>query len=231
MVRKLVLDNVRTFIRDIVFGMEDGLVSNLGIIFALWSAGAIQHTILLAGLASLFAGALSMSAGSYLSSKSQREVYEAEVSDIITFIKEKPKKALKQMQEILRNEGFDKDEIDALSEHFLEHNRETFLKNYIQKKLHISPQRFENPVRNAFAMFGAFSLGSLFPVFPFFFGASSGFMIFSAILTILVLFLVGVTKSQVTKRHWFKSGAEMVLLGIGAGIVGYVIGSIFGAVV
>ena len=67
--------------------MEDGLVSNLGIVFALWVAGSNQYTILLAGLASLFAGSLSMSVGSYLSSKSQREVYELEIKKTKELIK------------------------------------------------------------------------------------------------------------------------------------------------
>ena len=228
MVRKFVLDKVRTFIRDIVFGMEDGLVSNLGIVFAVWSAGSSKTIILLAGLASLFAGAFSMSAGSYLSSKSQREVYESEVEDIKSFIKHTPKKAIGQMRQFLKNEGFDKNEIDTLSKHFLKHNRDTFLQNYVQKKLQISPERFEKPLRNAFAMFFAFSFGSLFPIFPFFLGNSNTIMIFATSITIFVLFLVGVTKCQVTKRSWYKSGFEMVLLGIGAGIVGYVIGFVFG---
>ena len=172
-----------------------------------------------------------MSAGSYLSSKSQREVYESEVEDIRKFIKDKPKEAIRHMQKILQHEGFNKKEIASLSKHFLEHNRDTFLKNYIQKKLHISPERFEKPMRNALAMFFAFSFGSLFPIFPFFFGDSNAIMIFATSITIFVLFLVGVTKCQVTKRNWFKSGFEMVLLGVGAGIVGYVIGFVFGKLV
>ncbi len=229
--RKKAKGVLRDFTRDIVFGMEDGLVSNLGVVFAVWVAGAGQQTVLLAGLASLFAGSLSMSAGSYLSSKSQREVYESEIARTQRLIERSPKKALKELQVELRKEGFDADEIEIMSKHFIEHNEDTFLQNYIQKKLKLSVERFDHPWKNAFAMFLAFSLGSVFPIFPFFFSGSYVGMWISGGLTIFVLFLVGVVKSSVSHRNWLKSGLEMVLLGAGAGLFGYLIGLVFGVVI
>ena len=219
------------FIRSIVFGMEDGLVSNLGVVFAVWVAGAGQNTILLAGLASLFAGSLSMSAGSYLSSKSQREVYEAEIARTKQMIAKKPKAACRELCIELKREGFDADEIDIMSKHFLEHNEDTFLHNYIQKRLKLNPERFDHPLKNALAMFLAFFLGGLFPIFPFFFSAGVNTIIMSGILAISMLFIVGVLKSRVSHRDWIKSGLEMVILGAGAGVIGYLVGLVFSSMI
>ena len=220
----MVIKNLKNVIRDLVFGMEDGLVSNLGLVLGVYVGGGDTYAILLAGLASMFAGAFSMSAGSYLSAKSQREVYEHEIATIKTQLKEKPKKCLSEMKKILHQEGFDADEVKVMLHHFSEHNRSTFMINYIQKKLGLSEDRFELPFKNALTMFFSFSLGSVFPIIPFFFLSNSKAAILSVTLTIIVLFLVGLIKTKYTKLNWFKSGIEIVIIGIGAGVLGYLVG-------
>ncbi len=229
--KKNKLSFLTEFTRSIVFGMEDGLVSNLGVVFAVWVAGAGQNTILLAGLASLFAGSLSMSAGSFLSSKSQREVYEAEIARTKKMIAKNPNKACNELCVELKKEGFDADEIEIMSNHFLEHNEDTFIQNYIQKRLKLNPERFDHPVKNGLAMFLAFSLGGLFPVFPFFFAAGFRTIVLSGVLAISMLFIVGVVKSKVSHRDWIKSGLEMVILGAGAGAIGYLVGLVFSSMI
>ena len=229
--KQKVLQGLKGFMRELVFGMEDGLVSNLGIVLAVWVATSDARFVLLSGLASMFAGALSMSAGSYLSSKSVGEVYDAEVMKAKELVRKNPKKASKEMRALLTKEQFDEDEINAMMRHFLHHNKETFAINYIQKKLHVSPKGASHPFHDAVVMFLAFALGSIFPVFPFFFGGSSNIMIASVSLTILVLFAVGIGKSTVTHRNCISSGLEIVMVGIGAGALGYVVGVIFGVVI
>ena len=99
-------NNFSNIIRDFVFGMEDGLVSNLGLVLGVYVGGGGHYAIILAGMASMIAGAFSMSAGSYLSSKSQREVYEYEISEAKEKLKKNPKKYLKEMGGLLKKEGF-----------------------------------------------------------------------------------------------------------------------------
>ncbi len=229
--KQKMIGGLKGFMRELVFGMEDGLVSNLGIVLAVWVATRDAHVVLLSGLASMFAGALSMSAGAYLSSKSVGEVYDAEVTKAKELVKKNPKKASKEMRALLTKEQFDEDEINSMMRHFLHHNKETFAINYLQKKLHVSPKGVSHPFHDASAMFIAFSLGSMFPIVPFFFGGSISVMIISACLTIAMLFAVGVGKSTVTHRSWMVSGLEIVGVGIGAGALGYVVGAIFGVIV
>jgi vacuolar iron transporter family protein len=218
------IKNLKDVIRDLVFGMEDGLVSNLGLVLGVYVGGGNTYSILLAGLASMFAGAFSMSAGSYLSAKSQREVYEHEIRTIKNELKRRPKKCLSEMSKILHQEGFDQNEIKVMLRHFDEHNKSTFMINYIQKKLGLSEDRFELPFKNALTMFFSFSLGSFFPIAPFFFLTNSSAAVLAVILTIFVLFFVGLIKTRYTKLNWFKSGIEIVVIGIGAGILGYLVG-------
>lgn len=218
------LESCKGLVRDFVFGMEDGLVSNLGIVLGVYIGGAGPFAVVLAGLASMFAGAFSMSAGSYLSAKSQREVYEHEIEEAERVLKENPKKYLREMKKILKSEGFDKDEIDALLHHFEHHNHSTFTTNYIQKKVGITEEKLDHPLRGAATMFLSFFVGSLFPILPFILFEGMNAVTFAIVLTIMALFLVGWAKTFYTKRNWFKSGFEIVIVGIGAGIIGYVVG-------
>jgi VIT1/CCC1 family predicted Fe2+/Mn2+ transporter len=217
---------LQRFIRDFVFGMEDGLVSNLGLVLGVYVGGGSQFAILLAGLASMFAGAFSMSAGTYLSAKSQREVYEHEIDHAKKSLKTNPQKYLKEMRKILRLEGFSKQEVSILIRHFEHHNPTTFVTNYIQKKVGITKDKLDAPLRNAGVMFLSFLAGSAFPVFPFFLQNTSLAAKIAISLTIIVLFSVGVAKTKFTHRSKFKSGFEIAAVGIGAGVIGYLVGLI-----
>ena len=222
--------DTRTLVRDFVFGMEDGLVSNLGLVLGVWQGGGGQFAIVLAGLASMFAGAFSMSAGSYLSAKSQREVYEQEIRATKKFLKSNPQQCLLEMQGILKAEGFSAPEVKMMCRHFVQHDQSTFTKNYIQKKLGLSEARFEFPLKNAAMMFFSFLAGSLFPILPFVLTSESTAAILAPVVTIAALFLVGWAKTVYTKRSWLKSGIEIVLVGVGAGIIGYIVGLVLSAV-
>tara|TARA_Y100000310_G_scaffold124700_1_gene123470 strand:- start:89443 stop:90123 length:681 start_codon:yes stop_codon:yes gene_type:complete len=218
---------VKEQIRDFVFGMEDGLVSNLGLVLGVYAGGA-GSAVVLAGLASMFAGAFSMSAGSYLSAKSQREIYECEIQEAEKSLKENPQKYLKEMSILLKKEGFDEDEIKALLHHFEHHNHSTFVTNYIQKKVGITEGKLEHPLKNSITMFFSFIGGSIFPVAPFIFLDGSNAAILATSLTIVMLFAVGLTKTYYTKRSKFKAGMEVVLVGLGAALIGYLIGRLIG---
>ena len=218
---------IKDVMRDFVFGMEDGLVSNLGLVLGVYIGGGNTFAIILAGLASMFAGAFSMSAASYLSAKSQREVFENEIKTAEINLKKDPHLFLKEMETILKQEGFDDDEIKIICNHFKKHSTSTFLKNYVQKKLGLAKERFDLPLRNAFAMFLSFLVGSLFPITPFILLKKDIAIIVAILLTIIALFVVGFVKTLFTKKNWFKSGMEIAAIGLLAGLFGYIAGLLF----
>ena len=216
-------------IRDFVFGMEDGLVSNFGLVLGVYIGSGQQYDILLAGLASMFAGAFSMSAGSYLSAKSQREVYEHEIESTKLDLDNNPKKCESEMKKILREEGMGQKGINALFTKTEKKKHPEFVCNYVvQRKVGITKNKFDNPLKNSTTMFLSFLFGSLFPVFPFFIGASLDVLLLAAGLTISMLFFIGWAKSHYTHRNWFKSGLEIVIIGVAAGAIGYLVGWVMG---
>lgn len=225
--------NVKEVMRDFVFGMEDGLVSNLGLVLGVAAGGGDASTIILAGAASMFAGAFSMSAGSYLSSKSQREVYEHEIQAAREDLIKNPRRCYTEMRSSLVREGLSKEEVDRLLKKSSRYKHPEFVCNYmVQKKVGISKEKLEVPFKNAFAMFFSFLLGSAFPLFPFLISKFDGWSLFQAgiiasLLTIAALFGVGLAKTSYTSYtnlNKIKSGLEVVLIGLGAGLIGYFVG-------
>lgn len=215
---------LREVLRDFVFGMEDGLVSNLGLVLGVYMGSGDSFAIILAGLASMFTGAFSMSAGSYLAAKSQREVYEEEMKDAQQELEKNPKGHLKEMCTQLRKEGFDRDEVGIICKHYIRHNQRTYRESYVQKKVGIARNKLELPMRNAIMMFFSFLLGSSFPILPFILAKENIAVIIAPIVTIIMLFVVGVFKTHYTKRSPIASGLQVVLVGLGAGIIGYIVG-------
>mgnify|MGYP001563195156 CR=1 FL=1 len=221
--------NIKDVIRDFVFGMEDGLVSNLGLVLGVYIGHGGAYAIILAGSASMFAGAFSMSAGSYLSSKSQREVYEHEIESTKKDLEDNPKKCYTEMRSSFIKEGLDKKQVDMLFKRSPKYHHPEFVCNYmVQKKVGISKEKLEVPIRNAIGMFFSFLLGSSFPIAPFVFLPVDTAAIISSVLTICALFGMGWAKSKFTQLNWFKSGMEVVLIGLGAGVIGYLVGLAFG---
>ena len=97
----------------------------------------------------------------------------------------------------------------------------------VQKKVGISKEKLEIPVRNAIGMFFSFLFGSSFPIAPFVFMSVDAAAITSSALTICALFGMGMAKAKFTKLNRFKSGLEVVLIGLGAGVIGYLVGLAF----
>lgn len=216
---------MKDVIRDFVFGMEDGLVSNLGLVLGVYIGNGGAYAIILAGFASMFTGAFSMSAGSYLGAKSQREVYEQEIKSTRNELFNNPKKCYTQMRSYLIKEGLDEKQIGVLFKQSAKYKHPEFMCNYmVQKKVGISKEKLDVPLRNAAGMFFSFLLGSSFPVVPFAFLPEDAAAVTSSALTVCALFGMGWAKSRFTKLNWFKSGLEVVLIGLGAGIIGYLVG-------
>ena len=217
---------MKELIRDFVFGMEDGLVSNLGLVLGVYVGGGSPFTVVLAGLASMFAGSFSMAAGSYLSAKSQREVYEHEIKSTKEALEKNPQQCITEMRKVLKSEGLGPKAINNfLPKKSIKHPE--FVCNYlVQKKVGVT--KFDHPLKNSLTMFGSFFTGSLFPVLPFLFISGIAAVYTAITLTILALFSVGIAKTKFTKRNWIKSGLEIVIVGLGAAVIGYLVGRLIG---
>ena len=231
----MISGDVKDAVRDFVFGMEDGLVSNLGLALGVSAGSGDASTVVLAGAASMFAGAFSMSAGSYLSSKSQREIYEHEIETAREDLKKNPRKCYKEIRSSWMEEGLSKEEIGRLLKKSSSYKHPEFFCNYmVHKKVGISKEKLEIPLKNASVMFFSFLFGSAVPLLPFLVSKFNHVSLFQAAvvaasLTVVALFGVGWVKTSYTKLSRFKSGLEVVLIGLGAGLIGYLVGWAVGA--
>ncbi len=210
-------------VRETIFGIEDGLITTLSVVLGVSGAIAANRIIIVAGIAALVAEAISMSAGAYLSSKSQREYFERKLADEMEEIKRKPREEIEEIRQIYESKGFTGEQLDAIVQQITS-DRELWLREMATGELGLIPERFENPVKSAL-IFLSSSMVGVIPLLPYFF-LSVNNSVFAAILsTMLILFTTGVLKSRLTKTNWLKSGTEMLALGMLAGLFGYLVGT------
>jgi len=214
-------------VRDMIFGANDGLVSTLAFVAGIAGAITDPSIVLLSGIAELFAGTISMAAGSYQSSKSELEVLERENQ------KKKVKKGMTAQEEkeelikFYQTEGFKRDEAEAIVQR-IRTEKELPTQTDTLKDLGLAPQEFGNPIKAGILCGVSFGLAAVVPILPFVFPIScSNALIISIVATITTLFGVGVMKTVFSRKNWIWSGLEMMLIGASAAAITYVIGKLF----
>jgi VIT1/CCC1 family predicted Fe2+/Mn2+ transporter/rubrerythrin len=219
--------HVGDFVRDLVFGLNDGVVSNFSLISGVSGAGTSHQVVMLAGVAGLIAGAVSMASGSYLSNKSQREVVDEEVRREAEEIAYAPDEERDELRRIYLLKGFSADEVEILVRRITaDHDR--WLETLITEELGLSAKPGPPPLLDGLFAGGGFALGALVPLIPFFFAGGTGALIAAAVLSVIGLFTMGAAKTLVTSRSVLRSGLEMVAVGIGAAAVTNVVGRLIG---
>ena len=213
-------------IREVVFGMQDGLVSTVAVVSSVMAATGQRPIVFVAGLTSALAGMISMGTGSYLSSKAEKELRRSEIEKEALELETKPEEEMAELIEIYRQEGFSLEEAEGLANRVAS-DRDLWLKTLAEKELGLSMESLEDPTKDALTMGTAFLIGAIFPMIPYLFLAKLSVIPFSIGLTVVVLFIVGVFKAKVTHKHPMKSGFEIMLIGSGSGLLGYLIGVLF----
>ncbi len=212
-------------IRSVIFGMEDGLVSMWGLVVGVSVGSQASSAVILAGLAGAVPAALSMAAGEYLSSKSKREVQDVTVTNIEQLVKKHRKAALKRLARHYIKEGFTQKQVGLLIR-LIRRNAKKIVQQLVESEGQIE-ETLEHPAKNAALMFSSFLLASLFPIVPFMVFELALAQRVSFVLTAAMLFVIGASKTKVTKKQWWKSGFEMLVIGGLAGVSGYLIGNAF----
>ncbi len=213
-------------VREAIFGAQDGLVSTLAVVSTVAGASAGRFGVLVAGIASALAGVFSMAAGEYLSSKSQREIFEAQIVDERREVHERPGEAEAEMAYMLTEDGLPRETAVAVARAMAEHP-DVLLKTMVEKELGLAVEPDDgSPLQGAMVMGGAFGLGAAVPIVPHLLLEGSGAVVVSTLATLAVLFGVGALKSRWTHRSWWSSGLEILVIGAFAGIAGYFFGSV-----
>ena len=215
-------------LRAIIFGVSDGLVSNLSLVMGV--AGAASGNpgfVLLAGIAGLLAGAFSMAAGEYISMQSQRELFERQIALERAEMEAMPEEEEAELAAAYRSKGFAPDEAARIA-HRIFQDPETALDTLVREELGLDPDELGSPWGAAGGSFVAFSIGAAVPVIPYLFGGGQAVLFVSLGLSLAALFAVGAAVSLLTGRSAIFSGFRQLGIGLAAALVTYAIGSIIG---
>ena len=212
-------------IREVIFGLNDGLITTLGFLAGVTGSIVDGHIIILAALAEMVAGAISMSSGAYISSKSQREFFQKEIEREKSEIEEDPDHEKAEIREIYAERGFSDEEIDILVRRITA-DKEQWLRFMLREELGLGNEVLENPYKIGITMGLSFLAGSVVPMLPYLFFVPKNALILSTICSVIFLFALGALKTRLTKKGWIRSGAEMLLIGMGSAAIGYLLGLI-----
>ena len=211
------------WIGDAIYGVNDGLGAVFGIVSGMAGYTGGSEVVLAAGLAGTLASALSMGAGAYLASKSEREVYESEVSRERAEIEEDPHEELLELELFYQLKGFSAEEARSMAERMQKEPKQ-FLRALVHEELGLSEENFPNPLRSTISASLSTAVGGFIPIIPFFFTVGMPAVIASFIISTLAHFAVGASKALVTTRPWWASGLEMTMVGILEAAVTYGLG-------
>ena len=210
-------------IREIVFGAQDGLVSALAVVAGLAAAGVGHLVVLLAGAVSAVAGILSMSIGTYLSSRAQRQGYEAELARERREIREHPSEEVAELIAALTARGLGRGDAVEVARR-IARSHDLLLSTLAVFELGLAPQQLGTPARDAFVMGVAFAAASLVPLVPFVWPQAMAALAVSSALTLVALFLVGAAKGRLAPLSAIRSGLEVAGLGAASALVSFALG-------
>jgi|SRR3990167_4675945 len=219
--------NTASNLRAAIFGVNDGLVSNISLILGVAGANVGSHFIILTGIAGLLAGACSMAAGEYISVRSQREMFEHQIAIEKQELAEYPEEETEELSLIYQARGVPVEEAEKLAAIMI-NNPETGLNTLAREELGINPDDLISPLGAMLSSFFAFAIGAAIPLLPFAFYESSWNLITSILITAVALFTTGAILSLLTNRNPFLLGLRMLLIGSIAGSLTYMIGSWLG---
>ncbi|HEC64662.1 MAG TPA: GMP synthase [bacterium] len=224
-----------TYLKEIVYGGSDGIVTTFAIVagFTGANSGEIATlsliTVLIFGLANLFADGASMGLGNFLSIRSDQDVYKKERKKELNEITNNTKFEKEETLQILMAKGFDKEDAEKLTDIYSK-NKEYWLDFMMSQELEMPDPTSEKPVLSGFATFLAFIFFGFIPLIPYvFLREFSSVFLFSIIATLIALTLLGILRWRVTKEKIFRSVIETVLIGGISAVIAFLVGSLFRA--
>ncbi|HXK33035.1 MAG TPA: VIT1/CCC1 family protein [Dehalococcoidia bacterium] len=213
--------------RAAIFGVNDGLVSNLSLVIGVAAANPDGRFIILAGVAGLLAGAFSMGAGEYISVTSQRELFERQLELEAQELETDPEEERRELALIYRAKGVPDAEADALATRIIG-DRSVALETLAREELGLNPDELGSPWGVSASSFASFAAGAVVPLAPYLFG--DGWLNFGLALALsgVALFAVGAGVSLFTGRSAIFSGLRQLGIGAIAATITYAIGSLIG---
>jgi VIT1/CCC1 family predicted Fe2+/Mn2+ transporter len=199
-------------LRAAIFGVNDGLVSNLSLIMGVTGANVSNRVLLVAGVAGLLAGAFSMGGGEYVSMRVQRELFERLLHIEAHELATEPDEEHQELREIYEQRGFPPELAKRVTEVVMA-DPKVALETHAREELGLDPEELGSPWGAAISSFVMFGLGAAVPLLPFVFGSGTAAVLSAIVASGIMLFTVGATMSLLTGRPAWFSGARMLLIG------------------
>ena len=214
------------FLRNVVYGFNDGLTANFGLVAGMVGAaeslGSVGHAVVVAGLAGMVADALSMGSSGYLAAKSEREVYEHEIAMEREEIRLMPELETEELSLLYQAKGIPEAQAQALAGQVMA-DPERALEEKVREELKIGDAT-STPFREAWVTGLATAVGALIPVAPLLVSTGPWALYASFAIAMLSHFGVGAARSFFTGRGVIRSGIDMLVVGLGVAVVGYFVG-------
>jgi VIT1/CCC1 family predicted Fe2+/Mn2+ transporter/rubrerythrin len=214
------------WVGDAIYGVNDGLGAVFGIVSGMAGYTGGSGVVLAAGLAGTLASALSMGAGAYLASKSEREMYESEVSRERHELETDPDEERTELELFYQLKGFSPDEARIMVSR-LQSDPTEFLRALVHEELGLAQESFPNPLRSTVSAAVSTGVGGFIPIIPFFFAVGMPAVVASFVVSTAAHFAVGASKALVTTRPWWASGIEMTVVGVVEAAITYGLGVAF----
>ncbi len=213
--------------RAAVFGVSDGLVSNVALILGMAAANPASGVVRLAGLAGLVGGAVSMAAGEWISMTAQSELLERELEMEKLELRRHPDAERRELAAIYRSRGIDADAADLLAAEMMR-DPEVALETHAREELGIDPSELGSPLGAAVSSFLAFATGAFLPLVPWLFHAGRGAVVASILVGALSALAVGALLAGFTGRSVVRSALRQLLWSAVPAAITYAIGSAVG---
>ena len=214
-------------LRDFILGWQDGLVNNLGLILGVAIATNERRVVLISGIALLFAESISMAAVAFTSQNAVRDYYQRMVEQEKREMREVPEKERDEIREIYQEKGFSGKELESIVKKITS-DEKVWLDTMMAEEIRLFPEE-TRPLESAAVVGLSAVIGSAIPLLPFFVLPVKAAIPVTLLLSAGFLFLVGMAKARLTVGDGWKSGIQMLVIGLASALIGYLIGVILGA--
>ena len=216
-------------VREFVFGIQDGLISTVGLISGISAATQSRALVVLTGLAAAVTGGISMATGSYLSSSTERDLFDKELAEQERLAEDQPYLAQEALLETLAAEGLERPAAYRVVKTLAE-RQDVLLRTFQEKVLGLGSAELAHPIKAGLVMFASFVVGSAVPLLPYLFGTGRWALPVSWAASVATLLAVGVLKGTLTDKPRLRSGATFALVALGAAALGWMAGKLFASV-
>lgn len=210
------------FLRNVVYGFNDGLTANFGLVAGVIGANVAPHIVLISGVAGMIADALSMGSSGYLAAKSEQEVYAHEIAMEKEEIRLMPELEEEELALVYEAKGIEAPRARQMAAEVMR-DPQRALDEKVREELKIG-KAHATPLKEGWVTGTATAVGAFIPVAPFLVLSGPAAIWTSFAIAMLSHFGVGAARSFFTGRGIFRSGLDMFLVGFGVAGVGYVVG-------